>query len=97
MDELGEFYADFETRTLSRISAILSTPGPAQIPALLSVYRDMQREVLPRWHVTLINDMYAFMFTYLAGARNKAALADIRNLESMKPVQARNAHLPHAP
>lgn len=88
MDELDVFYADFEKCTLSRISELLSQPGPAQIPALLAVYRDMEREVLPRWHVTLINDMYCFMFTYLAGARNKAALADIRNLESMKPVKA---------
>ena len=88
MDALDAFYADFERRTLARISDLLAKPGPEQIPALLAVYRDMQREVLPRWHVTLINDMYAFMFTYLAGARNKAALADIRNLESMKPVQA---------
>ena len=87
MDALEVFYSDFAKKTQEKLNHILSESGEAQIPKLLEVYRQMQRDVLPRWHVTLINDMYAFIFTYLAGDRNKEILADIRNLESMKPVR----------
>lgn len=88
MDALEDFYSDYAKKTEHEIDCILRKPGPEQIPNLLKVYRQMQRDVLPRWHVTLINDMYAFIFTYLAGDRNKETLADIRNLESMKPVRS---------
>ena len=87
MDALGAFYEDYAKGIDRRLRDALSSPGPDQIPALLSIYHDMQKDVIPRWHVTLINDMYAFIFTYLAGERSKQALADIRNLESMKPVR----------
>lgn len=91
MDALESFYSEFARQTQSKLNVILREPGPDQIPKLLEIYRSMQRDVLPRWHVTLINDMYAFIFTYLAGDRNKETLADIRNLESMKPVRQINA------
>ena len=87
MDALEVFYADFAEKTQRKLDCILRAPGSEQIPELLAVYRQMLRDVLPRWHVTLINDMYAFIFTYLAGDRNKETIADIRNLESMKPVR----------
>lgn len=87
MDELEVFYEQFAKKTDRKIASILKAQGPEQIPKLLEIYRQMQRDVLPRWHVTLINDMYAFIYTYLAGDRNKETLADIRNLESMKPVR----------
>ena len=54
----------------------------------IDLFYQLADNLFPHWDLTLINDMYCFMFTYLAGARNKAALADIRNLESMKPVRA---------
>ena len=66
---------------------MLADEAHAKTPQLLAIYHSMLDDILARWHVTLINDVYAFLFTYLAGKRNKAALADIRNLESMKPVQ----------
>ena len=87
MDALGAFYDAYAAELDGRLKAILADETHEQMPRLLAVYHDMLDDILARWHVTLINDMYAFLFTYLAGKRSKAALADIRNLESMKPVQ----------
>ncbi|MGN1111557.1 MAG: PEP/pyruvate-binding domain-containing protein [Oscillospiraceae bacterium] len=56
------------------------------IQSLLRVYHRLIKGITARWDVTLINDMYAFLFTALAGKKNKESLANIRNLESMRPV-----------
>lgn len=53
---------------------------------LLELYENLLEALSSRWDITLINDMYAFIFTALAGKNNKEAIAHIRNLESMKPV-----------
>ncbi len=58
------------------------------IESLLAVYHRLIEGITARWDITLINDMYAFLFTALAGKKNKEALANIRNLESMRPVLA---------
>ena len=87
MDELGVFYEQYAEGLERRLEAVLTQDAPNRIRNLLAVYESMLDDVLARWHVTLINDMYAFLFTYLAGKRSKAALADIRNLESMQPVR----------
>lgn len=56
------------------------------INSLLAVYHRLIEGITARWDITLINDMYAFLFTALAGKKNKESLANIRNLESMRPV-----------
>ncbi len=58
------------------------------IESLCGVYHRLIEGITARWDITLINDMYAFLFTALAGKKNKEALANIRNLESMRPVLA---------
>lgn len=58
--------------------------------SLLQVYADIQRSILSDWDITLINDMYTFICTALAGKRNSTQIADVRNLESMKPSLAIN-------
>lgn len=57
---------------------------------LLNVYETIKKEILSDWDITLINDMYTFIYTALAGNKNKAVLANIKNLESMKPVYGIN-------
>lgn len=57
------------------------------IPELLGIYEQIKQEILKDWDLTLVNDMYAFLYTAFAGKRNKELLADIKNLESMKPVK----------
>ena len=58
--------------------------------ALLQVYADIKESILRDWDLTLINDMYTFICTALAGKRNSLQIADVKNLESMKPSLAIN-------
>jgi pyruvate,water dikinase len=58
---------------------------------LLRVYADIRGSILRDWDLTLINDMYTFICTALAGKGNRARIADVKNLESMKPSLAINA------
>lgn len=53
--------------------------------ALLQVFADIKDSILRDWDLTLINDMYTFLCTALAGKRNSTRIADVKNLESMKP------------
>ena len=56
------------------------------IPALLNAFDSISADILSNWDITLINDMYAFIFTYLCKNKN------IKNIspESLKPVKALN-------
>ncbi len=54
---------------------------------LLALYEELLEALSSRWDITLMNDMYAFLFTALAGKNNKETIANIKNLESMKPVK----------
>lgn len=57
------------------------------IPELLGIYEQIKQEILKDWDITLVNDMYTFIYTALSGKKNKEFLADLKNLESMKPVR----------
>lgn len=66
---------------------------------LLSYYRSLQKQTVKRWDMTLVNDMYAFLFTGLLKALLKAkkqpdyelaarqAVQGIHRLESLAPIQ----------
>ncbi len=56
------------------------------ITELLMLYEEIKDALCERWDLTLINDMYAFIFTALSGNKNKEYISNIRNLESMQPV-----------
>lgn len=67
---------------------------------LVALYEEIRDKLLKVWDVTLLNDMYAFIFTGLIKARLKKRepqdyeriagefLSGISNIESMKPVRA---------
>lgn len=67
--------------------------------ALLGHYRVLQEMTVRRWDMTLVNDMYAFLFTGLLKARLKArnvpdyeleancAISGLHKLESLGPIQ----------
>ena len=57
---------------------------------LLKIYSDIEEELIPLWDITLVNDMYAFIYTYLAGRRHPEEISHIKELESMRPVKALN-------
>ena len=61
-----------------------------EINSLLQTYQNIKENILKDWDLTLINDMYAFIYTHLAGEENKKYISNIKNLESMKPVLALN-------
>ena len=56
--------------------------------ALLAVYHHIRGSILSDWDLTLINDMYTFLSTALAGKGGSQRIADVKNLESMKPALA---------
>ena len=87
MDELCAFYDAYAAGLEQRLAAVLRDDAQPKTPRLLAIYRSMLDDILARWHVTLINDVYTFLFTYLAGKHSKADLADVRDLESMQPVR----------
>ena len=59
------------------------------VEELARLFERLERSITGVWDITLINDMYTFLFTALAGGKKNRRLADIRNMESMKPVNAR--------
>ncbi|MBR6322074.1 MAG: hypothetical protein IKR59_04315 [Lachnospiraceae bacterium] len=61
------------------------------LPALASLYRKLLLEITEKWDITLVNDVWTFIFTALAGKKNRAGLADVGSLESMKPALAFSA------
>jgi pyruvate,water dikinase len=60
------------------------------VDELLGIYQSIKKDILSKWDITLVNDMYTFIYTALAGKKNGNAIADFKNLESMKPVNAIN-------
>lgn len=60
----------------------------ADSAALFRLYKEIEDTLSKKWDVTLINDMYTFVFSALAKKWHGQALAEVKNLESMKPVAA---------
>ena len=56
------------------------------IEGLLNVYYQIKSGILSDWDLTLVNDMYTFIYTFLAGKKNQELISDLKNLESMKPI-----------
>jgi pyruvate,water dikinase len=55
------------------------------ISALLQVYETIRADILQDWDLTLINDMYTFIYCHLSKKKYGNLIADIKNIESMKP------------
>ncbi len=58
---------------------------------LLDIYNAMLNDIGGKWGLTLINDMYAFIYTALAKRKSAKNLGNIMRLESLKPVYALDA------
>ena len=59
---------------------------------LKELYRNVEEELLGVWDITLINDLYAFVFTAMAKKMDKSGrvyerISGIKDIESMKPVK----------
>ncbi|MCM1101138.1 MAG: PEP-utilizing enzyme [Acetatifactor muris] len=55
---------------------------------LLELYGRIRTELCARWDITLVNDMYTFLYTAAARKFHAADLAGVKKLESMRPVRA---------
>lgn len=66
---------------------------------LIKIYKDLEEDIIKRWDITLVNDMYSFIFTGLLKfqlkkkkvkdyeAKTNMLISNISNLESMKPIE----------
>ncbi len=84
MEKLNNRFTELYPEYIRRIKTAKS------ISQLLSVYADIEEELIPLWDITLINDMYAFLHTYMAKKRHPKEISNIQDLESMRPVRALN-------
>lgn len=81
MNDLNEFFKVEIVKSKEKYRRI-----DKNIDELLSLYVELKDVFIERWYVTLVNDMYAFIYTFFAGKRHKDLIANIRGLESLKPV-----------
>ncbi len=85
MKKLNEYFS-------GRIGPLREELSEAQdLPALSALYRKLLSEITEKWDITLVNDVWTFIFTALSGKKNREKLADVGNLESMKPARALSA------
>ncbi len=82
MDELNAFFSSQITEYHKRLDASNT------VDALLELYEEIKEDLVQKWDITLVNDMYTFLYTHLAGKKNKQNIGNIKNLESMKPLAA---------
>ncbi len=58
---------------------------------LLELYRELHDTLLSCWDVTLLNDMYSFLFTGILkkrlGEQSNQVISGISNIESLKPIK----------
>ncbi len=58
----------------------------SSILSKIKLLENLKSEIISKWDITLINDLYTFIFTALSGKKNQSALSEIKNLESLKPI-----------
>lgn len=60
---------------------------------LVNLYEDLKQKIMQKWDLTLVNDMYAFIYTALVKKNIKdenisnLVIGNVNNLESMKPIE----------
>ncbi len=80
MSELNE---EFERRLPEYRRQIA---GTADVDKLLKLYHKLIELIAGKWDITLINDMYAFIFTAISEKNHEKELSDISDLKSLEPV-----------
>ena len=77
MDGLLKFIEDFLPIAWNRVDKENS------VDVLMNIYDELMKEIILKWDLTLVNDMYAFL--YVKFVKNKNLISKINNLESLKP------------
>lgn len=86
-DEMSHLNSEFERKLPIYEDLIEKCES---ISTLLSTYKIIMNSLTEVWDITLVNDMYTFLFTALSGKKAKEQLKNIKNIDSMKPVIALN-------
>lgn len=91
MNKLDEIFKDVQNDFTARF------PDDLSADEIKLLFDDIRSRLFDVWDVTLINDMYAFIFTGLFKSRMKRSgrsedeinkrLSDISDIESMKPIK----------
>lgn len=84
MKKLNKYFDDIYPKYKEKIK------GTNTVEELLELFHKTEKSVTDVWDITLINDIYTFIFTALSGGKKNEKIASINNLESMKPVNAMN-------
>lgn len=82
MDELNQYFS----RNLAEYQKRLEEADT--IEKLFELYENLAEDLGKKWGITLANDMYAFLYTALAKRQNEQKIYHIKQLESLKPLQA---------
>lgn len=80
MDKLGTFIESYLEEATSKVKRASKTEN------LLELYDKLMSDIIEKWDITLVNDMYAFLF--VGAIKNKGYISQVTNLESMKPIIA---------
>ncbi len=96
MDKLSQFYDAYSAGLRDDLDRLTQAPPDAasqreKLARLLDKYQRLKADIIPRWDITLTNDMDAFLFTALSGKRGKDRLSNLSDLESMRPARAMQA------
>lgn len=62
----------------------------ASVEDYLGLYSKMEYELSTVWDITLFNDLYTFVYTFISKSWGKNSIANIKGLESLKPVEELN-------
>lgn len=93
MDKLNLFFEDIIKKYHEEYRANMSAEE------LVILYETLKSKIMEKWDITLVNDMYAFIYTALVKRQLKKEhvpdyinvsnkiLSDVSNLESMKPIE----------
>ena len=84
MDKLNLWFKDKLDKYRAKID------NSNTVDELVDTYNSIMTDLTDVWDITLVNDMYTFIFTALSGKKGKEKLASIKDLESMKPVKELN-------
>ncbi len=82
MRELDVYFNSIFDETLKKVDATTNTLE------LINMQNELVFNIGGKWGITLVNDLYAFIFTSLAKKRHKQQLDNVKMIESLEPVYA---------
>ena len=54
----------------------------------MEIYQTILQDIASRWGITLVNDIYTFIYMAMVSEEQSVRLGNVKGIESMKPIQA---------